>query len=198
LFEQKEKLLIDERRTMMKKLLVLALVCGMASLASAGLNISVNGQDPGPQITLHPSDTIILDVTLDPTTNVMGYDLGVQLEVQGKGTLDGADAQISGFGHTWMAAPAIVTNTASLLRWTAGDVPMFGGLGQTGGKILDNVEFHCDAVGDVLIILYSYASTVNGANVNNSIVDTFLVHQIPEPATMLLLGLGGLFLRKRK
>jgi hypothetical protein len=28
--------------------------------------------------------------------------------------------------------------------------------------------------------------------------DTIIVHQIPEPTTMLLLGLGGLLLRRRK
>jgi hypothetical protein len=192
LYKQKVKF---ERRTMMKKFLVLALVLGMAGLAGAGLLISVNGQDAGPEITITPSTWITLDIMLDPTTNVMGYDLGARMA--GPGSTDTGNVQIAGFGKTWLLAPAIVSNTAAEFRWTAGDIPMFGGTGQTGGKILDQLLFHCDGKGDVTITLWSYLTTVNGVDFGNVALDTLTIHQIPEPITMVLLGLGGLFLRKR-
>ena len=51
----------------MKKLLVICLVLGMASVAGATLQISVNG-NPEPidsEITIFPSDEIVLDVWTD-------------------------------------------------------------------------------------------------------------------------------------
>jgi len=63
------------------------------------------------------------------------------------------------------------------------------------GTLVDGIIFHCEGPGDVIISLYE----LNGDTLEiMGVLDTVVVHQIPEPITMTLLGLGGLFLRRRK
>jgi hypothetical protein len=56
-----------------------------------------------------------------------------------------------------------------------------------GGKQFEYM-FHCTGLGDVSITLWE----------DYGMPDAILIHQVPEPATIMLLGLGGLLLRRRK
>ena len=59
-----------------------------------------------------------------------------------------------------------------------------------GVGVVDAKLFHCTEAGiEVEVVLYDSSGTP---------VDSFIVHQTPEPMTIALLGLGGLFLRRRK
>ncbi|MCX5637648.1 MAG: PEP-CTERM sorting domain-containing protein, partial [Planctomycetota bacterium] len=52
------------------------------------------------------------------------------------------------------------------------------------------MDFHCMAVGDVTLTLRAF---------DEAEVDRVVIHQlIPEPVSMVLLGLGGLLLRRRR
>jgi hypothetical protein len=77
--------------------------------------------------------------------------------------------------------------------------------------IVWNIEFHCTGKGEVLIDLTlnglsqyaEYEKTTSGGNwvwVDMTADDLggLTIHQVPEPMTIALLGLGGLFLRRRK
>ena len=61
------------------------------------------------------------------------------------------------------------------------------------GVYFDNFIFHCEQPGDAMIKLW-----ITPDGVTMTLQDTVIIHQIPEPASMLLLGLGGLLLRRRK
>ena len=187
----------------MRKLVLLMLVLGIASVASAGLALSVNGGPAPAEITLEPSDTIVLDVHATP-----GFGLGdFQISLSNaQGSLDASQVVFSE-AYTTMYIPAYgpITSAWGLAWANVGhlqDGPQHFSLG--GGNlppaatlydelIMDGLVFHCEEPTDVIITLEEYM----GAG-QFSLLQTIIVHQIPEPITMGLLGLGGLFLRRRK
>jgi len=197
----------------MKKFLVLMLVLGMASLASAAptsLQISVHYDPPGgepwdpdnpleSEIWLLVSETIILDIWT--TTEIYtqcgleGYFvLGVD---PAYGTLSGgitvepwnAETSIAlygdGSGDTYLPPPE-----QGILGAISTFLPQGSGV---TGTVFNGIEFHCEAEGDAVINLYVTDWTTP------TLIDSVIIHQgIPEPMTIALLGLGGLFLRRRR
>ena len=187
----------------MKKLLVLMLVLGMATLASAGLQISVGGllDVAESEITIAPSDVLVLDVHTNTTLPYTGTYLMMAVEAA-EGTLSGGAPTQGGTSlplnyyaltFAYYAGATDYYNTNPVLSAVAGVVSDTSATTTFDGKIYDLIDFHCEAIGDATISLYS---SPGGAVW--TLEDTLIVHQIPEPITMVLLGLGGLFLRRRK
>jgi len=187
----------------MKKLLIFMLVLGMASLASAmptSLQISVGGvlEPIDSEIWLAPSETIVLDIwtTAEIYTQcglegyfVIGVDPAYG-SLSGGITVEPWDAEASialygdGSGDAYLPPPE---------QGILGAISTFlpEGSGVTG-VIFDLIEFHCVAPGDAVVNLYVTDWTTP------TLIDSVVIHQIPEPMTIALLGLGGLFLRRRK
>jgi hypothetical protein len=186
----------------MKKLIALMLVLGIASYANAALQISVGG-NPDPvdsEIILVPSETIMLDVY---TTT----DIAPQGEGEGSFALVAYTecAKIHGglpvISHDdWslvVVDDAVATGVTGLGQ---GENGIFGGIFTFGepipaGTIFNEIIFHCETDnGPTNVFLYQLDDYLQ-------VIDTWdkvVIHQIPEPMTIALLGLGGLFLRRRK
>ena len=178
----------------MKKLLVLLLVFGMASVAGATLQISVGG-NPEPadsQIYLEPSETLIIDIWTDtditPGVGEGYWGIGV---LPADGTLSGGVGLGQGTDTTIYADAGYVSPEAG--PWGGIATATVGAGGYAAGFVLyDDIVFHCVREGETVINLYW------DIFVEPMLVDSVTIHQVPEPMTVALLGLGGLFLLRRR
>jgi hypothetical protein len=186
------------RSMMMKKLLLLVLVLGLTSAANAAieplLNLTVDGVDVGAEYTMTVGSVIEVGVNSDGiggtngkyaaalVINMLGSDTGTGIFLDSMMTIyDGAGEPLEHLtgGMAIPVAPGVRSARATNAVL---DDYVLAGIGFDFG-------FECTGLGDVSITLID---DVFGP------VDTLIIHQIPEPITFALLGLGGLFLRRRK
>ena len=228
----------------MKKLLVLMLVLGLATAASATVIDVVpvdigqsGGRTGGVDDPLEESDVIGLKIVLNsnpyPGTSYPSYDgyilssMDLDLHISGPGSLDAGTYGKQ--GPNWQANPGLspfgvvdadgdISNGLDQISGVALTPvgPDLAGAVPEGVDLMWDLLLHCDGIGDVVIDLTlngltEYAVWSNGtgtgpseipqsvweAATENDLGD-LVIHQIPEPMTVALLGLGGLFLRRRK
>jgi len=193
----------------MKKLLVLVLVLAMAQLSLAGLaTLRVNAADV--KSDYMPSDMITIEIVTDFSQGSQGADTGT-----GTISMDYVHAFVT-------VAPAVSVGTASAtwlhagfndlhttgLPVNAGGIAVQGVAGSTtttapdvaAGAILWSMEFHIpDLPASTWINITTDNFFAAPTDMSDMALETngLLLHIVPEPVTVALLGLGGLFLRRR-
>jgi hypothetical protein len=109
-------------------------------------------------------------------------DLG-RAEIAGPATIDVGGNQIPGhwiiYEYGYDPEP---------MMWWAIENTQPGGGNTLAGDLL-RITLHCSGLGDVVVTVWDTDGVEPLA--------TAIIHQIPEPASLLLLGLGGLFLRRK-
>jgi hypothetical protein len=168
---------------MMKKVLALVMVLGMAGFASAGLQLTVNGVAQN-EITILKGTELMIGIQNDQGADQ--YNASVFLNA-GAGIAEWTGVKTTkpignatgweyfgptdGYGDLWYA-------------WFAQPVT-----DKLPAGIIGEVGFRCtSAKGDAVI-------TLTDGDLNT--IGSLMIHQIPEPMTLSLLGLGALVLRRR-
>jgi len=176
---------------MMKKLLIFALVLGMATFANAAIVISVNGDITKDTITILPSEIVTIDI----------WNTGGDVPVDFLSYLDFADPQN---GNYYLSSPRLGSHAGNFPASFLGPYNMVTyeevemtqawavGTPEAAPGPIFLIDLHCEGPGDVTVTLW------DGRVGYEAPVDTLIIHQIPEPATIALLGLGGLLLRRKK
>ena len=166
----------------MRRLTFLVLVGFFAAAANGALMILVDGQNLS-EVTITPSDTVVVDVT-------------DSIGVDGVWYIGFFDAREDTFAlsEPYPQDPHILTvppKPPYLNGWIEFEINQNWLPGQTPapGQIFE-INLTCLAEGDV------YVELLDGANY--SVIDTLIIHQIPEPMTLGLFGLGALLIRRRR
>jgi len=170
----------------------------MAKIANAsGLTIGVDGVANPANVTLVPSNTAIISVISDGTEMA---DVPAFLVMSGPGTASfNLDAVTNNININKPPGTSVFFWTEDYpygavfmdIAVAVPEIPLL-----PPGVMVDNIVLRCDSIGDVTLSLYLDRTPIGGVF---QLMDTQVIHQIiPEPITVALLGLGALFLRRRK
>jgi hypothetical protein len=184
---------------MMKKLLILLLVLGLGTAANAQiepqLSIYVDGADPGAEYDMLVGSIVEIGIYSDGVGGVNGKYSGA-LVINAGGTDTGTAAFVcdpptvyDGVGEPLenLGGAFAVNDGGVVLAFVATNAVLADSAGEGIGF---GCDLECTGLGDVTLTIFD---DVFGP------VDTLTIHQVvPEPITFGLLGLGGLFLRRRK
>jgi hypothetical protein len=179
---------------MMKKLLILVLVMGVATTANATLTlVSSAGDTLDPDGVLFPSTTVIgiHNDLAEPGQGLITYPvISVGAVPLGKwtGVANVYAPPSLGGTNTYYGVMDLMNGMGDLDIWQS-DLAA-ASTDPYGIGILADYEFECLGEGPVVISLLG-DDTV-------TVLDSITINQVPEPITFGLLGLGGLFLRRRK
>jgi len=186
----------------MKKLLIITLVLLTATMASAGLSLTAGTMPGGGEIMLWPSDSWVFGVKAAPGFGLGDYQISLS---NAQGSLD-ASGVVFSQEYTTMYIPAYgpITQPWGLEWANVGNLQDDAQHFSLGGGnlpptvtlydeiIMQGLVFHLDEETEVIITLEEY---LGGGQYQ--LLDTLTVRQVPEPATLLLLGLGFSLIRKR-
>jgi hypothetical protein len=212
----------------MKKLMAILFVMALVNVANAGivdLQISsLNGQtiNPTNQITLSASDTIGVDVVYTPGQGLDLWSISKEVVMSNPalmtvsigGTFSKPTAPLT---LTWAAGWSNDFSNVSIIS-----NPDIGGVGNAlidavandhgtvaSGVVIDHFLLHCEGLGNLTVALVENGMTGAGASQESDRTADFnltpldsgaglIIHQVPEPMTLTLLGLGSLFLARKK
>jgi len=128
-----------------------------------------------------------------------GYAVAPGLSSPQNVVMTGGDISLNATNNSFLEGP-----------WAGGYIPVV--MFNSYPILMQGLMFHCDEPTDVTISLVAAGQGITRLEYNDAkqvigqttiyaagtVLDTIIVHQIPEPMTMSLLGLGGLALLRRR
>jgi hypothetical protein len=160
----------------MKKLLVLMLVLGMTSMASAAISLVAPTE-------INEGETGVIGILNDD-----GLDYGMYLDIgyisEGGFSMVSVDLTSLAGDMSSIGAPYVYAD-----MWEY-EIFLAQSVGTTTPGIQVEATVECLAL-DVTLVVELYDAM-------GTLVDSAQIAQVPEPMTVALLGLGGLFLLRRR
>ena len=170
----------------MRHISILALVLFFSISANAALIIGFNGVI-GPLETpeLDPLQTANISIATNEVIDTPGwYVLGVP---QGEpGTIYANDP--------WLHPDLVIGPELPFPGFSSWVIFSYESLSPIPpGLLVDNITFHCDGPGNVNMLLLGTQDFADWVT-----LDSQAIRQTPEPATIALLGLGAMLLKRRR
>jgi hypothetical protein len=170
---------------MMKKLLALVVVLAVAGIANAGLQLKMTVNDViagNNEVTLNVGDVVMIGIH-----NGQGddqYNAALILSGMGEWTGQADLNRLLPQAAGWERIGMVEGMGDMYFAWFAQPVT-----DKLPEGIIGAVGYKCTGLGDASILMIDDSGNELG---------TLMIHQIPEPLTFGLLGLGALVLRRRR
>lgn len=175
-------------------LLMVLLVLGMTPMVSATLIMSLDNA------TANIGDVVVITISSDTGGQNNPYDWGVYLDPTQAGgpTYPGTNAVLE--NAAILAAAGPLGSTTRYASYEYGDdyeAKKQGGNKPSVGN-WSTVEFKGLVAGTYSINLFDYTTNGGTYDVPGTAEDTQTITVIPEPTTIMVLGLGSLLLRRKR
>jgi hypothetical protein len=175
-----------------KRVFIAILMLAFTTAANAGIWFYVNGCEPPDKVISYPSEVSVLSIWSDGQIEMDMFYMGTITMYGNPGSLNIDDVIIpSGWEIYWIYDPDL----AGIL----GVNMPFVGIENTDvppppeppiqGLFVDNILFHPEDLGTTDVALFDQ---------DGVLLDRVRIWHYPEPATIFLLAVGGLMLRRRK
>lgn len=176
---------------MKKKLLVCVVLFLISNNAGALTNLYLTDSSANNEIGLWPpaDRELLLWYTGDP---IISFD--VEVEVIGPGTISGGEITATGSEPLYHI---LLFPDGYNIELGATAVEGYV-LGAGFATPLATIDYHADDFGSVILQLHDVMTLGPGYDQISPICHSMIVNQIPEPTTVILLGLGGLLFGQKR
>jgi hypothetical protein len=176
----------------MRRISIIIVILSITVSANAAVQIGVDGVLSPPEVDVQIGGTANISIWTDTTIPVGSYLFGILgVPIGEPGSISWDD--IRPIEPCVFIEPGPEPPIPGFSSWIEFQISPITSPVPGGSLLLDGIQFNCKGLGNVnLQLLGSEDYSVW------TYFDTQVIHQIPEPATIALLGFGAMLLKRRR